>query len=187
MGRKPLPKETRDEIVSMASGDEPLDVKEIAVEVGVSIPTVYRVLQEAGVRPAKKYAEASYKRLSEEEQEEFVARYLDYEPVIDLLDEYSINHTQMYQMLADRDVKPRMRQKSHEDAQNLALDHALELYQNSNLTITEISYETGIHQPMLHSTIHRRGVPLRRPRTKKKDVEESQDTEQAELEPAVEE
>ncbi len=164
MGRKAIGPEVRKEAVAMAQADPPMEVKTIAEELGVSVPTVYRFLGEAGIRPKRKVATQSWRKLDEEQVAEFIQKYLDYEPVLKLLVEFSINHSQMYQMLLEHEVEPRMRQRGHAKASDVALKHALDLYQNSDYTIAEITGETGVHQPVLHAAVRRENIPLRRPR-----------------------
>jgi len=152
----------RDEIIKMTEAG--LKPNVIAQEMDLASSTVYKVLAEEGHQPAKQYAPTSFKNLDEDQISKFIERYLDMEPLVVLLDEYNITHVQMYQLLHERQVTPRTRRSEHKAAQNLALEHALMLYQETSITIAEIVRETGVHQPVLHAAVREREIPLRRPR-----------------------
>ncbi len=155
----------RDEIVKMSEAG--LKPNVIAEEVDLSPSTVYKVLGEEGQQPVKEYAPTSFKNLTEEQVSEFIERYLDMEPIVVLLDAYRLTHIQMYQLLNERQITPRTRRTENKVARNLALEHALMLYQETSVTIAEIVLETGVHQPVLHAAIRAREIPLRRPRRTK--------------------
>ncbi len=152
----------RDEIIKMTEAG--LKPNAIAQELDLASSTVYKVLAEEGHQPVKEYAPTSFKNLDEEQIKEFIERYLDMEPLVVLLDEYHLTHVQMYQLLHERQITPRTRMSENKVARNLALDHALRLYQETSVTIAEIVRETGVHQPVLHAAIREREIPLRRPR-----------------------
>lgn len=168
MGRSSISEERRNEVLEMAQADPPMTVPAIAQETGISVPTIYKMLSDAGVQPPQRVMTRTWDKLSAEQVKEFIERYLDNEPMLDLLDEFDINHNQMYAMLRANDVKPRLRNMERAKAQSASMEHALALYQETNLTVSEIVHETGVHQPQLHAEIRRREIPLRRPRAPKK-------------------
>lgn len=145
----------------VAAYNEGMNVAELAKEFEVSRPTVYRILSEQGVELRYRHMGA-YEELGEERTAEFIKRYSDNEPIKKLLTEFGITHNQMYSLLDDNGIRPRTRQRQISKARSGALDHAVDLYENSNLTLADILAETGVHQPQLHSEIHKRGIQLRR-------------------------
>lgn len=162
MARGRILDEKRNEAIKMAVAG--MQVAAIAAELDLAASTVYKILKSAGVTPVKQYATTSFKNLTDEELVDFANRYNDMEPILSLLDDFHLTYTQMYQLLHHLGVKPRTKQREIVDARKLALEHSLDLYQNTNLTITEIFAETGVHQPTLHREIRLREIPLRKPR-----------------------
>ena len=162
MARGRILEDKKNEVVKMAVAG--MQTAAIAAELDLAVSTVYRILKSAGVVPVKLYATTSFKNLTDDQLVDFAARYNDLEPVLSLLDDFHLTYTQMYQLLHHLGIKPRTKQRTVIDARKLALDHALDLYQNTNLTITEIFGETGVHQPTLHREIRLRGISLRKPR-----------------------
>ncbi len=164
MTRKQITKEQKEEIIKMTRAGMP--VMKISAELEIGGVTVYRVLSEAGVRPARRRASGTFGKLSDEQIEELIERYNTDEPVLNLLDEYRLTHTRFYQLLRHMEVEPRTRRASSVGARELQLEHALKLYQTTDLTIAEIVAETGVHQPVINQEVRLRGLRQRKPRLK---------------------
>lgn len=162
MARGRILDDKRNEAVKMATAG--MEVAAIASELDLAASTVYKILKSAGITPVKQYSATSFKNLSNEELVDFADRYNDMEPILSLLNDFNLTYTQMYQLLHHLGIIPRTKQSEIVDARKLALKHALDLYQNTSLTITEIFAETGVHQPTLHREIRLREIPLRKPR-----------------------
>lgn len=160
MARPKIPDEKREDVRRMSESG--LIPAAIASELEISVSSVYAILNELGAPATRQYAKTSRRKLTEDEIEEFIYRYNDMEPILDLLVEFDLTHTQMYMMLQERGITPRSRQNHNVAARQAALDHAVSLYAETNMTLREILDETGIHQPILHAEVHRRGIPLRR-------------------------
>lgn len=156
--------EMRGEIKDMTEAG--LAVKKIALELELSVPTVYRILAEEGMRPAKAVVKVIDK-LTEEELEDILERYYDFEPVGEILFQFGLNHNQLYQILADMNLEPRRQQSQTVEAKGMMIDHAIDLYINDpDMTVDQIVQETGVSQPTIHNEIGRRGLEKRRPRRK---------------------
>ena len=151
-----------EEIIAMTNAG--MKTQQIAAEVELAPSTVYKIISEAGLDPVKEYAPTSYRNLSEEEEKRLAERYYAMIPVVQLLDEFGLTHTQLYLFLAEKGLEPRTQQKEIRNARSLAIDHAVRLYQETSMTVAEIVNETGVHQPVISSEIRKRGIPQRRPR-----------------------
>lgn len=155
--------EVRGEIKDMTKAGVP--AKQIAEELEVSIPTIYRILGEEGLKPAKA-TQKMVNRLSEEELDHLLEMYLvDWEPVSEILFQFDLNHNQLYQLLGDLNIEPRRKQPHTVEAKESMIEHALDLYLNNpDMTVDEIVQETGVSQPTIHNEIARRNLDKRRPR-----------------------
>lgn len=154
--------EMRGEIKDMTTAGMP--VKKIATELELSVPSVYRILAEEGMKPSKAVLKIT-DRLSDEDLEQILERYYDFDPVGEILFQFDLNHNQLYQILADMKLEPRRKQSQTKEAKGLMIDHALDLYLNdSDMTVDQIVQETGVSQPTIHNEIARRGLEKRRPR-----------------------
>ncbi len=151
-----------EEIIAMTQAG--MKTQQISAEVDLAPSTVYKIIAEAGLDPVKEYAPTSYRNLSDEEEERLAERYYAMVPVVELLDEFGLTHTQLYLFLAEKGFKPRTRQKEIRDARKLAIDHAVRLYVETTMTVSEIVLETGVHQPVISAEIRKRDIPQRRPR-----------------------
>ncbi len=164
MPMKRINEEMRGEIKEMTTAGMP--VKKIATELELSVPSVYRILAEEGLKPTKAVLKV-VDRLSEEDLEHILEQYYDFLPVGEILFQFNLNHNQLYQILQDMGLEPRRKQSQTKEAQGMMIDHALDLYQNdSDMTVDEIVRETGVSQPTIHNEIARRGLEKRRPRRK---------------------
>jgi len=134
--------------------DAGVNLAGIASELNVSPQTARRVLKDHGKETARR-------RLKTVDEEAVVREYLESTPVPAILKQHGISYTLLYSILAKNDVPTR--KVATLVTTNARLDKAVELY-IAGLPLWNISQETGIMQPTLHSELHRRGVPLRRPR-----------------------
>lgn len=156
--------EMRGEIKEMTTAG--MAVKKIASELELSVPSVYRVLAEEGMKPSKAVMKVT-DRLSEDDLDDILEKYYDFAPVGEILFEYGLNHNQLYQILQDMNLEPRRKQSQTKEAKGLMIDHALDLYANDpDMTVDQIVQETGVSQPTIHNEIARRGLEKRRPRRK---------------------
>lgn len=162
MTRGQVSEDKVEDIIEMARAG--LGVNVIAAEIQLAPSTVYRILSENDV-DLKRYARESFRSWTPEEKDEFLARYYDLSvPILALLDQYHMTHPQLYTLLGEMGLPARTKRPEVVDAKAAALEHALDLYQNTTLTIAEIFAETGVHQPTLHAEIRARDIPLRKPR-----------------------
>lgn len=137
---------------------------DIATELELSVPIVYKYLRAANVVPNKRKGQSALSKLNPEDYETIVSRYEAGDKVLDLLTEYDLSHVQFYTLLRQLTITPRTVRESELEGRRMAIDHAVALYIRSGLTISEIVDETGVHQPVLSREIRIRGLPQRRPR-----------------------
>jgi len=93
-----------------------------------------------------------------------IKEYLSTDPIIsvpEILERYKISHSLLYTILMTNDIPTR--QVALSKVVEVRLNHAIKMYQ-TGLPLWQISQETGIAQPRLHSELHLRNIPLRRPR-----------------------
>jgi IS30 family transposase len=157
--------QVRDEIKSMH--DAGLAPAQIADELSFSLPTIYKVLRALGVKPRKSF-KSKLDTFAPEDFETIAKRYVDGAPTLQLLADYEIHYPQLYQILDFMGVQPRLRQRERKEAKNAMMEHALQLYLETDLTVAEIVEETGVHQPVLHAELRKREIPSRRARERAK-------------------
>lgn len=143
--------ETRSEVLQM--WDQGMSANAIADELGVSSTTVRNVVRASG-RDTKKPRTHAHER-------EIVEQYVNGGKVPDILAKYGVSYTQLYNMLSRNDVP--IRKAANAQGRGKQLDAAVILYQQ-NVAVWKITEETGVAQPTLHAELHRREIPLRRPR-----------------------
>lgn len=131
-----------------------LSISAIASELGISNQTVRKILKEHGKETARQRSKGV-------DEEAIMQGYLEGTPVPAILKQYDISYTLLYSILAKNNVPTR--KVSEAEITNVRLDRAVELY-IAGAPLWSIRQETGIMQPTLHNELHKRGVPLRRPR-----------------------
>lgn len=139
------------EIIEMLIGK--MSVRAIAEETGISEGSVRKVGIEAGVL-AQRHEEAH-------DIANIMEMYQDGTPVAEILATHNLTYATFYSVLARNNIPTR--RVANEDSRKRQLDEAVELYKQG-MRIVEITEETGVTQPTLHLELHKRSVPLRRPR-----------------------
>lgn len=137
---------------------EGLTVPAISQEMGMSQPTVYKYLMMMELQPnGRTRKEVDHVGLIED--------YKDLTMTVSaVLAKYSISTTMLYSILRKNEVPPRQQNPEFKQAKLDQLEHALDMYQNSDKTIMTICFETGISQPVLHKTVREREIPFRNPK-----------------------
>jgi len=130
-----------------------LDPRAIAAEMDVSEGTVRKVIKESGVEAQARESGLPTVAITE--------KYTSDVQVSEILREFGITYTQLYRILAEENVP--IRKVANADARARQLDEAVALYEQG-VPIHQIVSDTGINQPTLHAELHKREVPLRRPR-----------------------
>lgn len=138
----------------LAMHDAGLTPTAIASELLVSSQTVRRILKEHD-------KEVSHKPKHIVDEDVVVQAYVDGRPVPEILAKNSITYTILYKILHDHKVETR--KVSEKEITDVRLDRAVDLYK-AGAPLWSIKQETGISQPTLHATLHRREILLRRPR-----------------------
>lgn len=138
---------------------EGIAVAEIASELGVSTPAVYKVLKEYQV-------ETPISKADEALADEAVAGYLSKERTASLLERLGISTTKLYKLLRARGIDPQEHKQGRKDKRLEKLEEAVQLY-IAGVSIWQISQDTGVNVATLNKELHVRGVPLRRPRKAK--------------------
>lgn len=125
----------------------------IAEEMDVSVSTVKRVLKEAGLKAQPRDAGLPIAQIIDEYQTE--------RPIKAILGQFEISYTKLYMILAENDVP--VRRDTQAIARERQLDEAVAMYKMGS-PLYKIVADTGVSQPTLHAELHKREVPLRRPR-----------------------
>jgi hypothetical protein len=147
------------EVVRMYQGG--MSSADIALEMGVSAAAVRDVLEKAGLM-LKAGRKSAADGIDPEQRAELINKYLNEKiPAIQLTQEYELSWNAFYKILNEEQVPFRAMKQEDRIAREQRLDRAVAMYQG-NARIWEIENETGIRQPVLHATLHRRGIPLRR-------------------------
>lgn len=137
----------------LAMYDAGVNVINIAAELGVSGQTIRRVLKEHGKEISRRAAVL--------DEEAIVKDYVGRMAVPEILAKYKITYAMLYKILATNGIPTRKIENA--SGHDMRLDHAVQMYE-AGLPIWTIKQETGIAQPTLHAELHRRSIPLRRPR-----------------------
>jgi len=145
-----------EEMIEMAAAG--LSVASIADEFSVSESTVRRYLKSNSVSTKR-----THTLLDNIDSTSLVEDYQSWLPINEITKKYSIQRSQLYYLLKKLDIEPRTKDDDWVEAQQMRLDHAITLYKKGE-RISQITEETGIHQPQLHEELARRHIPLRRPR-----------------------
>lgn len=143
--------ETISEILAMWDADQ--SVATIASELGISAQGVRNVLRSGG-KDLNRVVVTS-------KEKEAVSAYVSGVSVPEILQKYGLTYSKLYTALAHSEVP--LRRTVEAPGRKEALERALILYQEG-APLWKIKAETGIAQPTLHSELHIRNIPLRRPR-----------------------
>jgi len=143
-----------DEVKQMAMAG--MGTSQIAQELGVTPTYVRQILREAGI-PSQRAQSA----LTEDAEEQLVARVLAGEAISALVQAFAINYNQFYSIMRRHDVDLTAVRTTRTDDRNLRMETAISLYQ-SGAPLWEIGQTTGIASSMLNQELHRRNIPLRR-------------------------
>ena len=145
-----------EEMIEMATAG--MGVVNIAEEFNVSESTVRRTLNKFQISPKRNHT-----LFDAIDTDQLIEDYLSWVSIDVITQKHKIERSQMYYLLKKLDIKPRTKDQDWIEAQQMRLDHAIQLYRQGE-RISYITAETGIHQPQLHEELARRNVPLRRPR-----------------------
>ena len=140
-------------------------VQDIADEWDVTKDTIYRVLRETGAIEKGTHSNM----LDDWDETKLEAFRHDYYnemmPIRDLAKKYGLKTKQSVYFILDKlGLTPRTMKSEQLEGRKMAMDHAVKLYDTTNLPIRLIVEETGVHQPDLHRELHSRGITLRRNR-----------------------
>lgn len=136
------------------------DVKEIAAEMERSPSTVYRVLEEEGM-PASETSTA----LEPDREWKILQRIINKEPPGRIIKSEGISQMTFDRIVSESGVTVQATQSR--DDYSRRLDQAVELYQNTDLPMVQISDVTGISNFKINQEMHARRLPLRRARSHK--------------------
>lgn len=145
----------KEEITNMReAGFSPSDISK---ELGVHIQTVYRTLGISGM-------DSTNVRKQLPSADDVVAMLGDYAAdmsVGDIIRKYRTNVTTFYNILRDAGVETRIDKQKRQREE--ALEDAITMYVNGS-PIHEIHNATGVPPYTMNLELHKRGIPLRRPR-----------------------
>jgi transposase len=147
------------EVITMYGGG--MSTNDIALEMDVSPKTVRAILEahELLQKPGRKSSAESF---GPEERTEMIREYLeDKTPAVQLIQKYALTWNAFYKVLDEEQVPYREMKQEDRISREMRLDRAVQMYMGG-ARIWEIENETGIRQPVLHATLHKRGVTLRR-------------------------
>lgn len=162
---KRLSDSERKEVVNLSLDD--ISVADIAEHMGVSTNTVYGILRRNKVSPRR----ATF--IDTVDTDKVIQDYNDFYPLALVASRSNISVSQVYYILRNQNVPSRSKGEAVVKQREEMMDVAIRMYEDG-FYIYEITGETGIHQPTLHEELHKRKIPLRRPRGR---VTESQFTE----------
>lgn len=150
------------EIVQMA--DAKMTPIEMADELGLSLPSIYAVMRKYGYKISKPGRGSTYDRLTPEQQVDIKERYEAEESIAAIMTDYNIGgHAVFYSLLRKMGIPLRTKKLEVLEAKEMIMDQAVSMYVAGH-PLHDIKEETGVHNPMLHAELHKRKVPLRRPR-----------------------
>lgn len=145
----------KEEITNMRSaGYSPIDISR---ELGVHLQSVYRTLNISGLD-----SDSPRKQLPS--SDEVVAMLADYAAGVavgEIIRKYRTNVTTFYNILRDAGMETRIDAQKRQRAE--ALEDAITMYVNGS-PIHEIHNATGVPPYTMNLELHKRGIPLRRPR-----------------------
>ncbi len=164
-----MPRRTKKQVEELAieaanMHQEKLSPEDIAEELSISVPYLYKLLKEQGVELGKAGRRSAVDMLDEEDKQVIIANYQSREiPMSAVLGEYGLSYNQMYTLLRKEGVEIRRHIDGERESKILRLNTAVQMYEDGAL-LWLIEDETGIHQPELHRELHKRNVTLRRAR-----------------------
>lgn len=138
--------------------------EDIAEELEVSVPYLYRLLKAQGVELDGGGRKSIVESLSDGAKEVIIANYQSREvPMSAVLVEFGLSYNQLYTLLRKEGIDVRKFIDQERATKKLRMDTAVQMYEDG-AKLWLIEDETGILQPELHRELHRRGVELRRAR-----------------------
>ena len=144
----------------LALHNDGLTTQQIATELDVSAPTVYKYLKEHDLTPNKKT-----RSIDNIDFDKLLEMYENPDiPVLSICSELGISQTNFYLTLHRASIPLRSIDSEAADAAQKQLEHALHLYEhNKEMTVHAICLECGISQPTLHREVRNRKIPFRSP------------------------
>lgn len=136
-----------------------IPVRQIAEECFVSTSTVYNVRRAMGIHgriPGLTLADKL-------PADDIVQQYRNEVPIRKMCEEHGVSPTVIYAVLQKAGEPIRKYSSIYQEARKRRMDEAVEMYK-AGMFVHEIVEASGVHQPVLHKELRRRGVPLRAPR-----------------------
>lgn len=149
--------DTIDEILAMAK--ESITPLNISKELDIAVTTVYRILGENGIDATRR---RNRPELSEEAVAELIESYLLGSTARELRERHNLTPHHFYSLLAEAGIKPGQRAEGVKTEREVAMETAVEMYQDYTIPVWRIVQETEVSQPALTTELHRRGIELRR-------------------------
>lgn len=148
------------EVAAMAR--QGMKATDISAETDISINTVFRILKRQGISTVPSIEP----RIGRGEVpgvvvEQVIDRYMAKDNIADICEDASISISHMYEILRGAGIQTH--QESGEAQRIQRMNDAITMYQK-RVPIYEISEATGVSGYALNIEIHKRGLPLRRPR-----------------------
>ena len=141
----------KDEVLRMF--DSGATVNMIANELEMSETSVRHLLTENGRTLAR--------RRGSKDEDVIVEKYLEGRSIPEILTEEGISYPTLYAILKRKNIP--LRKTERREGSDAATIQALELYK-AGVPLWQITRDTGVQQPALHTAVHNAGIPLRRPR-----------------------
>jgi AraC-like DNA-binding protein len=141
-------------------------VGKIAEELEISESTVRRVMKKQNLSTRRDHT-----LLDLVDTDALLEQYLRWDPIAKILSTHEITRPQLYYILRQTGTVARTKDVNWTEAQANRLAHAIQLYKDG-WRISDITQETGIHQPQLHEELARLQIPLRRPHPRRMPSDE---------------
>lgn len=152
-----LPDDLVEEICEMARAG--IRVVAISHETGASVPIIYQIIRGAEIAlPSKEV------RHTPEQIADAIERYLFGDKPNKIREDCDMTVGEFYRYVREAGIEPSERAQNVQTERKRLLDVAVDMYLNTSALVWEICEETGVSQPTLTQELHRRKVPLRRPR-----------------------
>lgn len=146
-----------DEILTMSK--ERLTPLDIAKELDIAVTTVYRILHDNGVEAARR---RDRPEMTEEALAEMIEAYLLGSTARELRDKHGLTTHHFYSILQEAGIRPGQRAEGIKTEREMAMETAIEMYQDYTIPVWRIVQETDVSQPALTNELHKRGIQLRR-------------------------